>query len=531
MDVSIVIVSYNTSRILDECIVSIKRETTCLYEIIVVDNASADDSRRMLREKHPDVLLIENRDNAGFARANNQGFAIAQGKYFFMLNSDTVILDHAIDKLVEFMERSPDVGVCGPRNIGRDGKLQYSCDHFPSVWNTFCYYTNLGLLFPKSRLFNRCWMRYWDYGGPRDVERMTGCSLLIRSGLYRQLKGLDENFFMYFEETDFCFRAHNAGVRTTYFPQATIIHYGGESSKNCKDGKVIQTSSTNFMDSQCYYFRKNYGLVPMVAIYSLERLFSMRIVSKTKRMMRYAFRYSVSFMPEKINALNYKKTIDMISENKLSLIRWGDGETSVLYGYDIVYQDSTAELRQKMWDIVNKYRDKGIESGFLLAMPLKYLSLNGLDIFKMRLSHCWVHTRYLFKTSFNKNHKYGDAALFSESMNKYYEKLWHDASHIIFVHSDISCFTRFCATYNKNNQNTSFVKIPPKNCFSKYKEIEKEITDIVQNKRLDKKNTYILISAGPAAKVITFDLVQKGLICLDTGHCWDEPLSRDDLLA
>src|SRR5208337_1918906 len=158
MDVSVVIVSYNTCRILDECIVSIKRVTTCPYEIIVVDNASADDSCGMLREKHPDVTLIENSENAGFARANNQGFAIAQGKYFFMLNSDTVILDHAIDKLVGFMERSPDVGICGPRNIGRDGKLQYNCDHFPSLWNTFCYYTNLGHLFPKSRLFNRCWM-------------------------------------------------------------------------------------------------------------------------------------------------------------------------------------------------------------------------------------------------------------------------------------------------------------------------------------------------------------------------------------
>jgi hypothetical protein len=233
-------------------------------------------------------------------------------------------------------------------------------------------------------------------------------------------------------------------------------------------------------------------------------------------------------VPEKIHALNYKETIDVISENKLSLIRWGDGETSVLIGYDIAYEVSTPELRQKMWDIIKIYNNKGIQAGFLMAMPLKYLFLNGLTLLNQRLCKYWVHTRYLFKTSFNKNNKYGDAFLFSEGMNKHYEKIWEDASQIIFVHSDLNSYKKFCSTYHKK---TYFVKIPAKNCFNKYEEIEMEIIDVIQDNKLDAQKTYVLISAGPAAKVITFDLVLKGITCIDTGHCWDEPLSRDSLLV
>lgn len=278
MDVSIVIVNYNTCRLLDECIESIKRETRCEYEIIVVDNASSDDSCKMIKTKHPDVLLIENAENSGFAKANNLGFARARGRYFFMLNPDTVILDRAIDKLVDFMDNNHDAGICGPRNVGPDGALQHNCDHFPSVWNTLCYYASLGELFPKSRIFNRCWMRYWDYDGVRNVERMTGCSLMIRSSLFREVGGLDESYFMYFEETDFCYQAHLKGKKTVYFPYSCIIHYGGESAKTVKSIPVYNNVCwTYFYKSQYYFFRKNYGLLPTIAIKLLDALNGLKI--------------------------------------------------------------------------------------------------------------------------------------------------------------------------------------------------------------------------------------------------------------
>jgi GT2 family glycosyltransferase len=279
VDVSIVIVSYNTCKLLDECIVSIKKETTIAYEIIVVDNASTDNSCQMLQKKYPEIKLIENGDNAGFARANNQGFAIASGKYYFMLNPDTLILAGAIDKLVAFMERNHDVGLCGPRNIGVDGKLQYNCDHFPSVWNAFCEYTNIVNRFPSAPLFRRAHMRYWDYADQRDVERMVGCSLMIRSDLYKELNGLDDNYFMYFEETDFCFRASRLGMRTVYFPHAVIIHYGGESSQSQSSETVIDgTVSTHFLNSQYYFMRKNYGALQALTMRVLDFCYGAALV-------------------------------------------------------------------------------------------------------------------------------------------------------------------------------------------------------------------------------------------------------------
>ena len=117
MDVSIVIVSYNTCLLLDECIASVVRETKRPHEIIVVDNASTDDSCTMLRDKYPEVILLQNNCNVGFARANNQGFVLGTGRYFLMLNPDTVVLDGALDKLVDFMDANPYAGICGSRNV------------------------------------------------------------------------------------------------------------------------------------------------------------------------------------------------------------------------------------------------------------------------------------------------------------------------------------------------------------------------------------------------------------------------------
>lgn len=281
MDVSIVIVSFNTCRILDECLDSIRRETACSHEVIVVDNGSRDDSCRMVREKNPDVILIENNRNAGFAAANNQGFAIARGRYFLMLNSDTVIVDGAIDRLVAFMESRPQTGICGPRNIGGDGEMQYNCDHFPGIWSAFCYYSGLDSLFPRSKIFNRCGMGYWDYGEVRDVDRIVGCSLLIRAELYRELGGLDENYFMYFEETDFCYRANRRGVRTTFTPCATVVHYGGESSKAASAGLVVgKTVSSYFQASQYHFYRKNYGVFSLFAIRLLHLVYGLFLLGR-----------------------------------------------------------------------------------------------------------------------------------------------------------------------------------------------------------------------------------------------------------
>jgi GT2 family glycosyltransferase len=279
VDVTVVIVNYNTCCLLHECIQSIEKTTGCTYEIIIVDNASSDNSLKMLREMHPKLSVIQNKYNVGFARANNQGFSKGIGRYFFMLNPDTVVLDGAIDKLVTFIGQNQDVGICSPCNVGKEGDLQYNCDHFPNFWNNLWSYANFTNMFPNIDLFRRSRMLYWDYGYLRDVDRVMGCSLMIRSDLYRQLRGLDANYFMYFEETDLCYRSKKLGFRTVYLPDAKIMHYGGSSSKCLKHVEVFNNTVTEyFLKSQYYFYKKNYGLISMVGIRMLDLSYGLSLI-------------------------------------------------------------------------------------------------------------------------------------------------------------------------------------------------------------------------------------------------------------
>jgi GT2 family glycosyltransferase len=282
MDVSIVMVSFNTRRLLDDCIASIERETRCNHEIIIVDNASTDGSTQMVREKYDNVKLIENADNVGFAKANNQGFSVARGKYFFMLNPDTVVLDRAIDKLVDFMDPNEAIGICTPRKIGREGELQRNCDHFPNFWDILWSYTNFNNLFPGIKMFQRSLMRYWNYSEIRDVDRVMGCSLLIRSNLFRQLDGMDEKYFMYFEETDLCYRLKSIGRRIVYFPYAVIMHYHGESAKNATDktNLIDVTIPDYYYKSKYYFFKKNYSVLSMLLVRALDFIYGSALLTR-----------------------------------------------------------------------------------------------------------------------------------------------------------------------------------------------------------------------------------------------------------
>ena len=162
MDVSIVIVSYNVADLLDKCLGSIKKETSCQYETIVVDNCSIDDSVEIVKLNHPEVNLITTKKNLGFTKANNIAFEAAQGRYVFMLNPDTLIIDNAIDKLTHFMDNHPEAGACGPKNLSPDMSLQYNCHHFPSIAMVLAEYLQLRRFFPKNKYFGREHMSYWD---------------------------------------------------------------------------------------------------------------------------------------------------------------------------------------------------------------------------------------------------------------------------------------------------------------------------------------------------------------------------------
>lgn len=231
MDVSVIIVNWNTSGLLAQCLWSVQAEfLSASHEIIVVDNASTDGSCEMVRRDFPDVRLIANTENRGFAAANNQGLAVARGRYVLLLNSDTIVLDRAIEKTIDFADRNPDAAVVGCRVLNPDRSLQFTCFMFPSLLNWFLYATYLYQLFPQNRFFGRERMTWWARNDERDVDVVTGCYMLVRREAIEQVGVLDERFFMYAEETDWCLRFVADGWKNRFTPSAEIIHIGGASA-------------------------------------------------------------------------------------------------------------------------------------------------------------------------------------------------------------------------------------------------------------------------------------------------------------
>lgn len=241
MDVSVIIVSWNTRDILRDCLDSVYAQTKAVsFEVIVIDNASADGSAELVKRDFAAVRLLENADNRGFAAANNQGMRLAAGRYVLLLNSDTVVLDGAIDKTVAFADRNPEAAVIGCRVLNRDRTLQPTCFMYPSVLNMFLFATGLNKLFPSSRFFGREQMTWWKRDGVRDVEVVTGCFMLARRAAIDQVGLMDESFFMYGEETDWCFRFARAGWRVLFAPHGEIIHLGGASSSQAANEMTLQ---------------------------------------------------------------------------------------------------------------------------------------------------------------------------------------------------------------------------------------------------------------------------------------------------
>lgn len=209
----------------------------------MVDNASADGSVEMVRREFPHVRVIENVENRGFASANNQGIAVATGRYVLLLNSDTVVLDGAIAKTVAFADAHPDAAVVGCRALNADRTLQPTCSMYPSLFNMLLSSIYLYKAFPRNRLFGREHMTWWDYDAVREVEVVSGCFMLIRREAIDQVGVMDEGFFMYAEETDWCYRFKQAGWKVFYAPAGQIVHLGGKSSEQAKSEMTLQLRS------------------------------------------------------------------------------------------------------------------------------------------------------------------------------------------------------------------------------------------------------------------------------------------------
>jgi len=242
MDVSIIVVNWNTCEFLRQCIDSVYAHTRyALFEIIVVDNASEDGSVDMLRREFPAVIRIENQQNRGFAAGNNEGILAARGKYVLLLNPDTRVFDLAIDRAFRFAEEHPRAAVVGCRvHDLRDNKVQFTCHEFPSLTNLAVRICGLADLAPRSRFFGRAMMTWWDYDDVREVEAVAGCFMFVRREAIRGVGMLDEDYFMYGEDIDWCFRFGQAGWKVLFCPDVEIEHFTGESSKKCSRAMEVE---------------------------------------------------------------------------------------------------------------------------------------------------------------------------------------------------------------------------------------------------------------------------------------------------
>ncbi|MDO6798746.1 glycosyltransferase family 2 protein [Shimia thalassica] len=245
MDLSIVIVNWNTREMLRDCLQSVFDTLSDLKaEVFVVDNASEDGSQDMVRESFPQVNLICNTDNRGFAAANNQALALASGRYVLLLNSDTLVHGEVLSASCSFMDGRPEVGVMGCRVLNRDGTLQITGSGYPSLLNLSLMTTGLWKL-KNVPFFDRYQMQTWDRRTEREIDVVSGCYMVVRKTAMDEVGLLDEDFFFYGEETDWCRRFADAGWKLVLSPVGEITHFGGGSVKKLNHKRdVMLTEGT-----------------------------------------------------------------------------------------------------------------------------------------------------------------------------------------------------------------------------------------------------------------------------------------------
>lgn len=234
---SVIIVSYNVKSYLINCIRSVKKASQQFpVEIIVIDNASIDQSAESVVNEFPDVRLIKNDINLGYGSACNQGLSISKGDYLLILNPDTLVEENTFTHLLGFMEANREVGLVGCKILNEDGSLQLACRRsFPTPWIAFTKLSGLSYLFPKSKWFAKYNLTYLDENKPAEVDAVSGSFMLLSKSAYQKAGGFDEQFFMYAEDLDLCFRIKQSGFKVVYRPEASIIHFKGKSISSTVD--------------------------------------------------------------------------------------------------------------------------------------------------------------------------------------------------------------------------------------------------------------------------------------------------------
>jgi GT2 family glycosyltransferase len=269
LDLSIIIVSFNTREVLRECLQSVRRESSGLrFEVLVVDNNSSDGSPEMVEDEFPEVHLLRSQVNLGFGPANNLALQSAQGRFVVLLNSDAFLCPGTLALALRHMEEQPEAGLGGARLVGRDFSWQPSARMFPSVFSDALVLTGFAARFPKSRFFGRFDRTWADPALPSQVDWVPGAFSILRAEVIAKVGLFDPNFFLYSEEVDLCRRIKQAGYQVWYWPDIVVIHVGGESSRQVKSLEMSASGAQLIrwrMRSTLLYYRKHHGSAALFA--------------------------------------------------------------------------------------------------------------------------------------------------------------------------------------------------------------------------------------------------------------------------
>jgi len=283
VDISVVIVGWNARHYLELCLDSlVKAPPRRTMEVLVVDNASTDDSVPMIEAKFPWVKLIESSENLGFSKGNNLAIRQCQGRYIALVNPDVIVFPGCLDALADFLDENPRVGDVGPRVLNPDMSMQSTCRRFPTLWNNFCSATGLAAKFKNSRFFAGEHMFYFSHDRTLTVDVIVGCFSMIRRETFDEVGLLDENLFMYGDDVDWCRRACDAGWQVVFHPGGQAIH---------DRGKITAPYPVRFAVAQqrsvLYYWRKHHGLLGVLGI---------RCIMISRHLFRYLFAIASGFM-------------------------------------------------------------------------------------------------------------------------------------------------------------------------------------------------------------------------------------------
>jgi len=295
-DLSISIVAFNSLKYLRDCIDSIYRfPPDPAYDLIVVDNASTDGTSKNIADDYPSVVLVSNKENAGFAAANNQAIKTTDSKYILLINSDCEVYKDSIDRLIEYMDKNLLVAAAGPKIINSDGSIQYSCRSFPSFFSA-AIHSVMVHIYPNNPVSRKYMMTGISRDKPMSVDWVSGSCMMIRRKAIEETGLLDERYFMYVEDLDICYRMWKKGWEVHYMPDSEVLHHIGGSSRRRsipgdqgrKSKRAQIRASYRMQRSVFYFFWKNYkGSIKILLIPLLFMILGLRfLIAAIKSMVK-----------------------------------------------------------------------------------------------------------------------------------------------------------------------------------------------------------------------------------------------------